>query len=76
MQDAHDLHEASSQAGEFRDKQNIIFFHFDKKGAQFPLGEFAGAAHGFFNPAVNVQLLFIRVFEDFKALVVGGLFVG
>jgi hypothetical protein len=50
--------------------------HLGNQGSQFPLGEFAGTADGLFNPAVNRELLLIRVFENFEALVVGGLFVG
>ena len=76
VENTHHLHEASAKAGELGDEENVVFFRLVKKGSQFPLGEFAGTADYLFNPAVNVQLLLICIFEDFKPLVVGGLFVG
>jgi hypothetical protein len=40
------------------------------------VGEFPGGTDRFFNPLVNGELFLICVFEDFKPLVVCGLFVG
>ncbi len=54
MEDAHHLHQASAEAGEFGDQEDIAFLHMVDKVAKFPVGECFGSADGLFYPAVNV----------------------
>ena len=76
MQNTHDFQQRSAQPGEFRDQQDILRLHGRKEGTEFAVGEFFGSAESFFHPRINRQLLFIRVFEDFKPLIFRRLFIG
>ena len=76
MQDAHHLEEGTAEAGELRDDEDIVLLHPLNEGAQFSIRELLGAAYRLLYPAINMQVLLIGEFEDFKPLVFGCLFIG
>lgn len=75
VEDAHDLHDTSAQAGDLGDDEDVAFLHAGEELSELAVVEVLGCADGLLNPAANMQLLLCCELQHLVALVVRGLLV-